>query len=252
MDPRLPQFIYASFRASRDIDRSARARYSFKNFTKLCRSSSLIFRHFGSCPSRQYKRNIQQADRHTACRNQIVSTCQASELHEHRNIRLNSSRPLLLPPTGPGASRTASSNSTLYTSVHPHTPHPYVSFRFQHAAKRSASTIHAGATAGDTTGYEGVNEPSDITHSKYNQLADDYLEAVQQVLEDLSDTDESVEVEFSVSGTRLKRLDMLAISGDMYDLDMHTVTDERSVGKGRSSYSYLPTRWDLCYQQAAS
>ncbi|MCJ1283488.1 Mitochondrial chaperone Frataxin [Xylographa opegraphella] len=66
-----------------------------------------------------------------------------------------------------------------------------------HEPIRSASSSAATAASGHTTGYEGIKDPSNITQHKYNQLADDYLEAVQQCLEDLSDADENVEVEFS-------------------------------------------------------
>ncbi|MCJ1392491.1 Mitochondrial chaperone Frataxin [Xylographa bjoerkii] len=62
---------------------------------------------------------------------------------------------------------------------------------------RSTASTSAAAASEKTTDYEGIKDPSDITQNKYNSLADDYLEAVQQWLEDLSDADESVEVEFS-------------------------------------------------------
>ncbi|MCJ1432821.1 Mitochondrial chaperone Frataxin [Xylographa pallens] len=67
----------------------------------------------------------------------------------------------------------------------------------QNSPTRYASSSAATAADGKATGYEGIKDPSEITQNKYNQLADDYLEAVQQCLEDLSDADENVEVEFS-------------------------------------------------------
>ncbi|MCJ1411073.1 Mitochondrial chaperone Frataxin [Ptychographa xylographoides] len=50
---------------------------------------------------------------------------------------------------------------------------------------------------GYAVGDESVKEPTAISVERYHEVADAYLEGVQQSLEELSEADESVDVEFS-------------------------------------------------------
>ena len=57
---------------------------------------------------------------------------------------------------------------------------------------------------GYAVGDESVKEPTAISVERYHEVADAYLEGVQQSLEELSEADESVDVEFSVSQQHIR------------------------------------------------
>ncbi|MCJ1472015.1 Mitochondrial chaperone Frataxin [Lambiella insularis] len=77
--------------------------------------------------------------------------------------------------------------------------HPLATFQ------RKCARLFSTTRAETQKSYEGVKEPTSVSQEQYNRLSDDYLERVQQWLEDLSDSDESVEVEFSVRMALIQR-----------------------------------------------
>lgn len=63
---------------------------------------------------------------------------------------------------------------------------------------RHASTCTSAANLPKATGYEGVSDRTEVSIETYHQLADDYLNDVQQAMEELQEEREDVDVEFSV------------------------------------------------------
>ncbi|MCJ1418183.1 hypothetical protein MMC32_004529 [Xylographa parallela] len=208
MEPRLSQSIYSLFRASRDRSHDARARFCAEHATKL-RCGSITPRRFASSSLLwHFTGNAQKVDRQLLWTTTILRSHNGSAVKKQKNIQPEINGRFLSSPTAPER----------YSSVEKYMVHtwkdsqarqPYARPNIQNSSIRFASSSAVTAAAVKATGYEGIKDPSDITQNKYNQLADDYLEAVQQWLEDLSDADESVEVEFSVSESRLEISDTL-------------------------------------------
>lgn len=63
---------------------------------------------------------------------------------------------------------------------------------------RHASTGASASNLPKATGYEGVSDRTEVPIETYHQIADDYLNDVQQAMEELQEEREDVDVEFSV------------------------------------------------------
>ena len=187
MDPRLSQSIYFLFRASREEGYKAGTRFHAEHTTKL-RWSSLTPRHLASSSlSWQSEGKVPKVDRQSICNTKFDGSHNDLAAKKQIDVRPKDTRRLLSSFTGS------------VQGVSLKTQHSHIHYGSLSGPIRFSSTSAASAASGKTTGYKGIKDPSDITQNRYNQLADDYLEAVQQWLEDLSDADENVEVEFSVS-----------------------------------------------------
>jgi len=90
-----------------------------------------------------------------------------------------------------------SCNGHVYAST-PATLHIPVSSSLRRPAIRHASTGTSTANLPKATGYEGVNDRTEVSIETYHQLADDYLNDVQLAMEELQEEREDVDVEFSV------------------------------------------------------
>ena len=211
MDSRLSQSIYSLFRSSREVGRICRTRSCAEHTTKP-RRGSFTPRRFGSSSTPgQRVGSARKTDRRSICNTNIVGDRNSSVAIKQIDIQ-------------PKVTTRLQSSFTRGTSVKTNVLYnfqacqPRVRPSSQNGPIRSVSSSVSTATSGKPTGYEGIKDPSDITQNKYNQLADDYLEAVQQWLEDLSDADENVEVEFSVSESPSEMFDTLVAAAGTYDL----------------------------------
>lgn len=92
------------------------------------------------------------------------------------------------------------SNSRPYSSVLPNRLNT-LSHRNLKSSSLPWSTSRNASTGTDlpkANGYEGVKERTEISVETYHQHADDYLNDVQQVIEELQEEREDVDVEYSV------------------------------------------------------